>query len=547
MKDKRKLTLVAVLAILGITLITAGVTYALFSYNGTGETYSTISVGSLTFRYKEEQGKGQGISIKNAMPVADNDAAKNSNDYFEFTIESTTTEQVKIPYTVTARMSNNSYEYFKNYVDMYLTEVDGGSENPTPVFGIGQVVFNDLNDYDNNSNEKVIYNGYIPTNYSGPAKRFRLRMWVDQNADFSGEMQTKYFCGTTDVTDEYYDGYECEEGKSPSKSNIQGSNFNDKEFSVTVNVYSTGTVGTHITSVSIGGFQSSSAPAGANYDQQITIPFSTDSKDIVSQVDGDNTDVYTNITRMNEDFTDEYAFNTILENENVKRISSLEFDDDFYYYQDGQYWGTFYLKIELFDSNTDALLDTMKLKVVLQKPVVGFSNIKIRNAGRIEYHYCDGVVVSAEEYANCHDEDVWIEGNSDDDWGHYETVHHTPSMEYIPEEKSKFKNLIPVTGKDYDYELEIPYDSKEFVISYDENDNSDGYSYFEAYTTDSTFTQQNYSLYNDSFFSIDKLGDAYIYLKAGAYNGNEYEILDDVKIKLIRTNNSSYLSPSWYE
>ena len=63
MKDKRKLTLVAVLAILGITLITAGVTYALFSYNGTGETYSTISVGSLTFRYKEEQGKGQGIFL----------------------------------------------------------------------------------------------------------------------------------------------------------------------------------------------------------------------------------------------------------------------------------------------------------------------------------------------------------------------------------------------------------------------------------------------------------------------------------------------------
>lgn len=545
MKDKRKLTLVAVLAILGITLITAGVTYALFSYNGTGETYSTISVGSLTFRYKEEQGKGQGISIKNAMPVADNDVAKNSNDYFEFTIESTTTEEVKIPYTVTAKMSDNSYENFKDYVDLYLTEVDSGGEEPTAVFGAGQVAFSDLGDYStNNSNEKIIHSGFIPSDYTGSPMRFRLRMWIDQNADLSGQMQAKYFCGDTDVTDEYYSGYTCSDGRSPSKSNVQGSDYNNKEFSVTVNVYATGAVGTRITSVSIGGYQSSNAPAGANYDQQVTIPYTDNSLDFVSQIDGDVSDTYIRITRMNEDFTDEYALNASIENENVKRIASTEYTDDFSYYMFGETWGNFYAKLELFNSDTDELLDTIKLKVVVQKPVVNFSNFRIRNSDRIEMHYCDGVLVSAEDYANCHDEDVWIEGNSDDDWGHYETVHHTPSMQYIPEERSKYKKLLPVTGKDWDYELEIPYDAYKFVLEYDQT-GDDCFS-IDSYTTDSTFTEVGYYISTSYSFDTVKQGDAYIIIKANAYNGSGDETIKEVKIKLIRTSKTSYLSPSWY-
>ena len=544
MKDKRRLTLVAFLAILGIALITTGVTYAVFSYNATGGTYSTVTVGALTFRYKEEQGKGQGISIKDAMPVSDNTEARNSNDYFEFTIESNTTEHIKIPYTITAKMSDNSYEGFVDYIDMYLTEIVDGVEVPTETFEYGHMVFYDLNDYNYNSNEKVIHNGFIPANYSGPAKRFRLRMWVDQNADFSSGIEAKYFCGDTDVTDEYYSGYTCSDGRNPSKSNIQSSDFNDKEFSVTVNVYAVGANETYISGVSIDGHEATPAPAGASYDLQVIFPYASAESQMVTYINGDITDIYTNITRMNEDFTSEYAFTANEENNNIQRIAKTEFSDELSNYQDGELWGTYYLKMELFNSETDELLDTIKLKVVVQKPIFNLSNFKIKNYGSLQIRYCDGKIVSHEEYSSCQDEEIWVDDPTDEEnWGHYETIHHVRSMEYIPESNSKIKNLTPVTGKDWDYEIEIPYDSSSFELTYDKS----GYHFTDVYgyITDSTFTQINDTIYDLSSFGIPKSGDVYIVVRGISYSFED--ILKEVKIKLIRTNNSSYLSPSWYE
>ena len=58
---------------MALLLITTGVTLAFFTYSATGETINTITVGGITFHYREMQGKGHGISIKDALPVSDND------------------------------------------------------------------------------------------------------------------------------------------------------------------------------------------------------------------------------------------------------------------------------------------------------------------------------------------------------------------------------------------------------------------------------------------------------------------------------------------
>ena len=206
MKNKLKTTAV-MFAFLALLVITTGVTMAFFTYNATGETLNTITVGGITFHYREMQGKGNGISIKDALPVSDNGNAKTSDDYFEFKITSTTTGGVEIPYVVTARMNPSSDSILGDIVDMYLTEVDGG-ETPTELFSGTLPKYNELEQYDGVSGytEKIIYTDTVTsTDYE---KVFRLRMWIDQNTELN----------TGDGTSDY----------------------NNKEFSVTVNVYAVG-------------------------------------------------------------------------------------------------------------------------------------------------------------------------------------------------------------------------------------------------------------------------------------------------------------------
>ena len=71
----------------GITLITAGVTYAFYSYSKSGSTESTIRSGKVTLHYDE--GGMQGISLSDALPMSD-EQGKVQTQYFEFRITSDT-------------------------------------------------------------------------------------------------------------------------------------------------------------------------------------------------------------------------------------------------------------------------------------------------------------------------------------------------------------------------------------------------------------------------------------------------------------------------
>ena len=209
MKSKKSMIIVLLL-VLSLMLITIGTTLAFFTYNATGQTTNTITVGGITFHYKEIDGKGHGISIRDAMPVSDNYNAKVNNDYFEFKITSTTTGEVNIPYVITARMDSSSDEILGDIVDIYLTEVNGGEENPTLLFKTNIPVYNALEQYDQVTGyiEKVIYTDTVKS--SSYEKNFRLRMWVDQDTNLN------------------------------TSNGI--SDYNDKEFSITVNVNAVGSI-----------------------------------------------------------------------------------------------------------------------------------------------------------------------------------------------------------------------------------------------------------------------------------------------------------------
>ena len=208
--NNKKGRIIVLLLLLSLVLVTLGTTLAFFTYKANGTTSLTITSGTIKLHYKEVSGKGAGISISNAMPVSSNDTAKESGDYFEFKITGSANDKMQVPYVVTARMTKNSDAIMGDIIDMYLTEVNNNIETPTTLFTNTLPKYNELTQYSGVTGytEKIIYSDIVSTyNYE---KTFRLRMWMDQNTNFNSE-------------------------------NGQN-NYNNKTFSITVNVNAKGSL-----------------------------------------------------------------------------------------------------------------------------------------------------------------------------------------------------------------------------------------------------------------------------------------------------------------
>ena len=230
MNNKTRTVVLTFMFMLGIILITAGSTLAFFQYKQNGTSYSTITADSITFHYKEVDGKGHGISITDAMPVVSNVAARSAGTGFNFKITAKSTTNVEIPYTVTAKLNSGSASVMGDIVETYLTEV-GASETPTSIYSSGEVLYNELSAYTVNGvtkpDEKVILTTKVPANTANYSKDYRFRIWIDENADFSEKCSVNPTVNTTPTLCTAAEG-------------TWGYQYNDKEFSVTLNVYATG-------------------------------------------------------------------------------------------------------------------------------------------------------------------------------------------------------------------------------------------------------------------------------------------------------------------
>ena len=196
-----------------IVLITAGVTYAFFSQTSVGDKTHSIATEGLIFRYDEES---QGISLQDAMPMSD-EVGMTQKKYFDFTITAKSSPKVNIPYAITVRVSKNSTLPSK-CVNTYLTDQEDNEIDDLGIRKIGDS-FRQIGlpqytgvDYAVNYEERVIYNGVVPKESSDYMQKFRLRMWIDENAD-------KILAFDHESTDVLYNG---------------------GTFSVTVNVYAKG-------------------------------------------------------------------------------------------------------------------------------------------------------------------------------------------------------------------------------------------------------------------------------------------------------------------
>ena len=176
----KKKVLVSVLGILGIILATVGVTYAFFSYSKTGTRQNTITSGAITFHYKEGTRK---IEINDVMPMTDADGKKQSN-YFDFTITSKTSDLIDIPYYITVKR-NGTGTNMDNIVKVYLTKVDDGEENEVSLAKISELgAYSNNNDITIPQTEKLLYRDKVMAGEDNYNQQYRLRMWIDSNAQF---------------------------------------------------------------------------------------------------------------------------------------------------------------------------------------------------------------------------------------------------------------------------------------------------------------------------------------------------------------------------
>lgn len=200
-KKQSKQLVLSILGILSLVMITAGVTYAIFTYTKLGSTENTITVGTIKLLYTENTGVGKGIKITNALPISDDEGkAYNTDGYvFDFTVEGENSGNEVIPYEVTLRQKTDS-TLDNKIVKVYFTKMSGDVETavfePTLFSALTQTTV-DVGD----NVEKTLTTGSVPANATGDSKyvqNYRLRMWIDENADFSAT--TYYKHTTTDIT-----------------------------------------------------------------------------------------------------------------------------------------------------------------------------------------------------------------------------------------------------------------------------------------------------------------------------------------------------------
>ena len=183
MKSKSKQILFSVLGILSILVITIGVTYAVFTYTKEGTTDNVVTTGTLKFLYTENNTNGNGISITEAEPISDTKGKElvGDNNVFDFKVEGTNTGSEVIPYEVTLRKKATSTMGEDN-IKVYLQDGIDQTELLTPT--LYSKLVQTTTDVGNNV-EKSIYKGEVAGNTNNYLKTFRLKMWLDENADLS--------------------------------------------------------------------------------------------------------------------------------------------------------------------------------------------------------------------------------------------------------------------------------------------------------------------------------------------------------------------------
>ena len=211
MIKNRKNYLVIILVTV-LLLVVIGVSYAAFSYTGTGQKLNTITTGAISMEYVESTNV---ISMNNALPTTDATGKKLSNfgEYFDFTVKSSIVGNTDINYEIAAKEENGNTFSGKN-VKFYLTKVnsDGSEEEAMPPKTYSEDPTSNV--YTGRPSDMMsLFVGNL--NQQGNTEiKYRLRMWVDEsynpqndNGGLIYKVKVNVYGQTSDTVAEVEDTY----------------------------------------------------------------------------------------------------------------------------------------------------------------------------------------------------------------------------------------------------------------------------------------------------------------------------------------------------
>ena len=178
MKNKKK-DYILILIVFILLIAIAGISYAAFSFVGTGQKLNTITTGAISMEYVESTNV---ISMNNALPTTDSTGKKRLNDgeYFDFTVKSSITGNTDINYEIAAKEEKGNTFDGKN-IKFYLTKInsDGSEEEAMPPKTYSEDPSG--NGYTGRPSDMMsLYTGNL--NQQGDTEiKYRLRLWVDES------------------------------------------------------------------------------------------------------------------------------------------------------------------------------------------------------------------------------------------------------------------------------------------------------------------------------------------------------------------------------
>ena len=211
MRNKNKSFLFIIL-ILILLIAIIGISYAAFSYTGTGQKLNTITTGAISMEYVESTNV---ISMNNALPTTDTTGKKlsNSGEYFDFTVKSSIAGNTDINYEIAAKAENGNTFSGQN-VKFYLTKVnsDGSEEEAMPPKTYSEDPTSNV--YTGRPSDMMsLFVGNL--NQQGDTEiKYRLRLWVDEsynpqndNGGLVYKVKVNVYGQTSDTVAEVEDTY----------------------------------------------------------------------------------------------------------------------------------------------------------------------------------------------------------------------------------------------------------------------------------------------------------------------------------------------------
>jgi hypothetical protein len=176
-KNASKEILLSVIGIVILIIAVVGVSFAYFNYAREGTKINKVNIAKVAFLYKEDETLGNGISLKDVLPIADVEG-QSSQDYFDFTI---TADAKEAPITYDIVINEDETSTLDNsVVKIYLVKIEDAKEVPV----VGPIKCSELDNYSETASKisgKLVFNvsAVDENNYK---QQYRLRMWIAEDA-----------------------------------------------------------------------------------------------------------------------------------------------------------------------------------------------------------------------------------------------------------------------------------------------------------------------------------------------------------------------------